>query len=415
MNHSRRSFLENHVKLCGAGLLLWPESLLSKYKINTRGNKDWDHIRSLFPISAWEKIHFNSGSAGVMPLPVQDYLFDLIRQMNAIAPYEAWNQWQGIKSQNLTRLSQYLHTSPEEIQVVRNTTEALNMIIYGIPLNKGDEVIIAEHDYPFAINAYENRALRDGISLKKIKCALPATHDEVLQYYKEALSDNTKIVHLTYMTHHEGHILPVKAIIEMCHQRGIQVVVDGAHTLAHIDVNLSYIRADYYATSLHKWLNAPHGTGLLYVKREHISRLHNHPSSNPSSFDSINKYEHLGTRAFHQEIGIAAALDFHEWVGFDKKKERLLELNRYWISKIADLDKVSIHTDLTTGYSGAIGTFSIEGISGSNIVKQLDIDYDIHAKSVGLYSGSGVRISVNIFTSISDLDRLVLAVSEIAA
>lgn len=415
MPFTRRSFLDQQLKLCsGAFLLPSLDTVDRQYSLTEPFKEDWDYVRSLFPITQWSKVHFNSGSAGVMPLPVLDHLIELMRQMNRVAPYEAWSGWHSVRMRNLERLAQCLNTSPEELQVVRNTTEALNMIIYGLPLKVGDEVIIAEHDYPFAINAYNNRSLRDGIKVTKISCPIPAGHDEVVECYRASLSEATRVVHLTYMTHREGHIMPVKEIIDLCHERGIQLVLDGAHTLAQIDVDLRDIQADYYATSLHKWLNAPHGTGLIFVRKDLISSLYNHPSSYPDAAESINKFEHIGTRAFYNEIGISAALDFHEWIGFNNKKDRLRKLNRYWMSRITDIPGVSMHTTIHPDYSCAVGAFSIDGLGGTQIAKILEEDHGIHAKSVGLYQGSGVRISVNVFTSFDELDRLVAAIESIA-
>ena len=166
MDAKRRKFV-SHIPLIGAVLSQWNvDWTLTKESIIGTSGVNWDEVRNLFPVSKWDKIHFNSGSAGVMPLPVQDHLIDLIKYMNQRAPYEAWNDWQVIKKENLTRLAHMLNTTAEEIQVVRNTTEALNMIIYGLPLEADDEVIVAEHDYPFALNAYENRATKDKIKIK---------------------------------------------------------------------------------------------------------------------------------------------------------------------------------------------------------------------------------------------------------
>lgn len=416
MSINRRSFLRSSPVLAAIPMGLLRDVQLPNYKPHDKNQEvDWEYVRSLFPISEWEKIHFNSGSAGVMPQQTQNVLIELIKVMNKKAPYEAWNDWQHIKSSNIKRLAEIINAHPDELQIVRNTTEALNMIIYGLPIQSGDEVIVAEHDYPFALNAYDNRAKRDGLVVKKISTPLPDSDESIVAQYANAIGPNTKYIHVTFMTHHEAHIMPVKNLVEMAHDRGLEVIIDGAHTLAHIDVDLSDIGADYYATSLHKWLNAPHGTGLIYVQKEKIETLHNHPSSYPKYTDSIDKYEHIGTRAFHQEIGISAALDFHDWLGFGNKKNRLQELNSYWTTQLNILPNVELHTMQSSSYGGAISTFSIAGLRGGAIVKRLDKDYSIHAKSVGLYEGSGVRISVNVFTSFTDLDRLIEAITKIAS
>lgn len=410
---NRRNFVKG---LSLLGLMpSWLSELSSLTElIHANDGVDWDQVRLQFPISSWEKIHLNSGSAGVMPTPVQEHLIKLIRQLNSKAPYEVWGEWQEVKKANISRLATTLKSKPEELQIVRNTTEALNMIIYGLRLEPNDQVIVASYDYPYARNTWANRSERDGIEVRIVDIHLPATDEEIVEAYRAALTDKTKVIHVTHMTHREGHIMPVKAITELAHENGVEVVVDGAHVVGHIDCDLADIGCDYFASSLHKWLNAPIGTGLIFVKEEKIDSLYGHPSSYENSRDSISKYEHLGTRAWHNEIGISAALDFHKLLGFENKKERLQFLKEYWIEKVEDIPSVSMHTWKDARYSGAVATLSVKDISGGNLVRKLDKDYNIHAKSVGAGWGSGLRVSPNIFTSTDELDTFAKAIREIA-
>ncbi len=376
---------------------------------------NWDKVKDSFPISSWGKLHLNSGSAGVMPQPVLDYTIEAIKYMNSKAPYEVWGEWQNIKKSNIQRLQNMIEASDESIEIVRNTTEALNMIISGLQMKNGEEVIISNNAYPFAVNAWENKVTKEKIKIKKISYQLPANDDEVLSKFNHAINPKTKVIHITHMTHREGHIQPIDGIIEMAHKHNIKVVVDGAHCVGQIPLNLSESDVDFYASSLHKWLNAPHGTGLLYVKPELVETLYNHPSSYLNATDNIAKFEHIGTRAFHQEIGIHAALDYHEQIGAIAKMQRLQKLKEYWVNSLKNVDKIQFHTNSSSRYSASIATMSLEGYSGGQLVKILDRDYDIHIKSVGGLWGSGVRMSVNIFHDYSDMDKFVAAIKEIAA
>ena len=412
--HTRRSFLKDFT--LSAVLVNWSTRLdIFKRKTQSSSTIDWEMVRGQFPISTWEKTHFNSGSAGVMPTPISEYLIDLIQYVNSKAPYQVWNEWQVIKKDNMERLSKLIHCDPNSLQIVRNTTEALNMIIYGLPLSQGDEVILCEHDYPFAKNAWLNRQTRDRIKLKIIEYDLPASDEEVLTAYANAIGPSTKVIHITHMTHRQGHIMPVQQIVELAHEKGIEVVVDGAHAVGQIHVDLRKIGCDYFASSLHKWLNAPLGTGLLYIHPDKISSLMNHPSSNVDTFDRIDKYEHLGTRCWANEICIGAALDLHEEIGPQFKLDRLQELKRYWTSQVERIPNVTLYTLIDNQHSAAVATFGITNMGGGKIVKRLDQEFNIHAKSVGGRWGSGVRISVNIFTSKEELDTLVKAIKYIAA
>ena len=410
--HSRRSFIRD-VSLGGL-LLHWKGSLEAMTARLKDDASRWQELRELFPISRWEKIQFNSGSAGVMPSPIQDHLIELIQYVNSKAPYQVWSEWQPIKQENLSRLGKLIGSNSESLQIVRNTTEALNMVIYGLPLTKGDSVVICEHDYPFAKNAWLNRQQRDGIVLKHIEFQLPDSDEEIISAYANAIDASTKVIHITHMTHRQGHIMPVKALTEMAHEQGVEVVVDGAHVVGQIDVDLEEIQCDYFASSLHKWLNAPLGTGLLYVKPGKVESLFNHPSSNLDAYNSMNKYEHIGTRCWANEICISAALDFHEFIGHRAKTERLRELKKYWMHQVEEIPNVHFHTNMDDHHSCAVASFSIEGFSGGKITKLMDREYNIHAKSVGGRWGSGVRISVNVFTDFNDLNQLSSAIRGIA-
>lgn len=411
--NSRRRFLKN----TSLGAFYLP--ILEKFHSKLRSSHsdegiDWEIIRSQFSIIHWDKINFNSGSAGVMPIPVQDHLIDLMKMMNSMAPYEAWSSWQEVREDSLFRLSQLLNAGQDEIRIVRNTTEALNNIIYSLKLNRGDEIIAARHDYPYALNALENRMLRDGIIIKYVDVLLPAETRTVIEAYKSLVSSKTKAILVTHISHREGHIFPIKELAEITNIKDIRLLVDGAHSFAHIPVNLKDLGCDFYATSLHKWLNAPHGNGLLYIRKEQTSELHSFPSSPLDQKGDIKMYDHLGTRAFYDEIGISASLDFNNHIGLDLKYDRLMELKAYWTAAVKKNPKVQFHTLLEKQYSGAIVTFSIEGVAADQVLRKLSDDHNIHAKTVSAAWGSGIRITPNIYTNTSELDRLINGINHIS-
>lgn len=411
---NRRQFLQTSALTSLATLLNISSGCTLTSLLNAEQEVDWAAVRSQFPVVEWEYTHFNSASAGQMPLPVEEHLITLIRQMNRIPPYEAWSIWQATKQQNLNRLANLLQVSSQELQIVRNTTEALNMVISGLPLKAGDQVLYSEHDYPFAKNSWQQRAKRDGIELIEVKHPLPASPEVIVAAYGKVMTPNVKIIHCTHITHATGHIMPVAAISELAHQQGAQSLVDGAHSLGQIEVDLTSINCDYFASSLHKWLNAPYGTGLIFAKEEHIPQLANYPSAYPSAYDSMNKYEQIGTRAFHQEIGVAAALDFHDTIGFSAKFARLQQLKKYWTEQLLDLKQFTFLSKLNPEEGAAITSFCVENEHQRELKKRLKEEYGLHTKSVRVNQKAGIRISVNIFTDYSELDRLVEAIRTIA-
>lgn len=408
---NRRNFIKQSA-LAGASAIMTKvlENHVS-FK-NQEGLIDWKKVRADFPIANWEKLHLNSGSAGVMPLSTTEHLIELIRYVNSKAPYQVWSEWQEIKKTNLIRLAELVGAQPQELEVVRNTTEALNMIITGLTLDRGDEVVLTSNAYGFAVNSWRRKARLEGGSIKEVTIKLPLADDEVIASIENAMSDRTRYLHLTHITHREGHIMPIKRLTEIAGRRGIQVVVDGAHVVGHIGVNLTDLECDYYASSLHKWLNAPLGTGLIYVSEKRIGQIEGHLSSYDNAADSMDKYEQRGTRSWANEIGISAALDYHDALGGAQKEERLKYLKSYWMDQLAANERVYFST--SKEQSAAVISFGLHGSGGSKIVKALHQDFDIHAKSVGGPWGGGVRVSPNIFTIESDLDRLVKAVQQIS-
>jgi len=409
---SRRRFIET-TSLLGATSLLSKSGLsLSKGILGGSEGVDWEAVRSQFPITNWKKIHLNSGSAGLLPTQVSDHLVELIKYISTRAPYEVWNEWQEIKLSNLSRLAELIDAKPTELQVVRNTTEALNMIITGLTIPKESEVIITNNAYPFAVNAWKRKAAKENFNIKELEITLPLSDDEVARRFQEALSTKTSIIHTTYMTHREGHIMPVKRLTDLTHKHGAQIIVDGAHVVGHIDVSLKEVGCDYFASSLHKWLNAPLGTGLLYVSEKNIASIEGHLSSYPHSSSTMNKFEEIGTRCWANEIGISAALDFHYELGADIKAKRLHELKTYWMGRLTNIAGVQMHTSIDQ--SCAVATFSIDGMSGGEIAKILDNEHDIHTKPVSNLWGHGVRISPNIFTKEVELDKLVEAIAQMS-
>lgn len=382
------------------------------YPILDERQFDWAKIKNYFPIKDYPFIHLNSGSAGVMPQQVVKALVRHITEMNSKPPYEAWKDWQEIKAVNKSDLANRLGVQSDELAVLRNTTEGLNNLIFGIPLQAKDEVVAATHDYPFVINALEQRVQRDQVHFTKLDINLTdATDEEIVANYRNAVTEKTKILVLTHITHREGRILPIKAISDALQKYDVKIILDAAHSFAHFQYKLPNLGVDFMATSLHKWLNAPHGTGLLYIKKERIKEIYPLLSADATRTDFMDKFEYLGTRAFHQEIGITAALMFQKFVGEQRKEERLQHLKQYWTDQVKNLDRVYFCTPLNPQQSCAIASFKMDGVH--NLLGKLKKDYKIHAKSVGTDKGAFIRITPNIFTLERDLDVLVDAIHQI--
>ncbi len=278
--------------------------------------------------------------------------------------------------------------------------------------NRGDEVVLTRQDYPNMIHAWKQRAHRDGIVLKWLDFDFPIEDKQfIVDQFTNAFTPKTKVVQITHMINWNGQILPVKEIAAAAHRQNIEVVVDGAHTFAQLDFNIPDLGCDYFGSSLHKWLCAPFGSGLLYVKKDKIKNLYPLLAAPDPEEDNIRKFEHLGTRSFAIEQAIAQAITFHEYIGPARKEARLFYLKNYWAEKAKDIAGVRLHTSLKKGFSGAICLFSIEDMTPTEVVNFIyRPPHRIHATAIKRDDMKGGRITPNVYTLTKDLDRLLVAV-----
>jgi selenocysteine lyase/cysteine desulfurase len=306
--------------------------------------------------------------------------------------------------------------SAEEIAMNRNSSEGLETIIFGLQLKAGDEVVASKQDYPNMINAYKQRETREGIKMVWINLELPSENEDyIVSQFVKAFTPKTKLVHVTHVINWNGQILPVKKIAQEAHKRGIEVIVDGAHSFAHMDFKIPELEADYYAASLHKWLYAPIGSGLLYVKKEKIKTVYPlFAAPNNPLKDDIRKFEHLGTRPFFIEQAIGKAIDFHDMIGAERKEKRLHYLKNYWMEKVHHIPKVTINTSLNPKWGCAIGSVRVEGKSMLDMDYYLFNNYKLHTVAITWENIHGVRITPNVYTTIQNLDVLVEGIAAFA-
>jgi selenocysteine lyase/cysteine desulfurase len=264
------------------------------------------------------------------------------------------------------------------------------------------------------MNAWRQREKRDGIKLNWIDFELPVESDEVfVEKFRNAITDKTKIVHITHMLNWTGQILPARKIADMAHAKGCEVVVDASHTFAHIDYKIPELDCDYYATSLHKWLCAPFGSGLLYIKKDKIKNVWALLSAPIPDADNIEKFECLGTRSFASEMAIGHAIDFHLMIGAKRKEERLRYLKNYWYKKASAIPGIKLYTSLKPEYSCAIASIHIEGWERDQIADWFFEKKKIHIGGVFNENVYGVRITPHVYTSLYDLDLVAEGLAEL--
>jgi selenocysteine lyase/cysteine desulfurase len=375
----------------------------------------WYYIQQSFTVSPGI-INLNNGGVSPAPKTVQDAMKRYYDLSNEAPSYYMWRILDQGREPLRNNLAKMAGCSAEEIAINRNSSEGLETVIFGLPLKAGDEIVAARQDYPNMINAYKQRELRDGIKVVWINLELPSEDENYLvNQYVKAFTAKTKVVHLTHVINWNGQILPVKKIAQEAHKRGIEVVVDGAHSFAHVDFKIPDLEADYFATSLHKWLYAPIGSGLLYVKKEKIKKIYPlFATSDDPLKEDIRKFEALGTRPFFIEQAIGKALEFHDMIGSDRKEKRLHYLKNYWMEKVRNVPKVKLNTSLHPKWGCAIGNIGIEGKKPGELDSFLFTNYKIHTVGIVWENINGVRITPNVYTTIKNLDVLVEGITAFA-
>ena len=428
MHYKRRDFLQKAAGIAGAATVLpFFNSAQGKSFLKTlQDNEDtppeysakdedfWSQIQQAYTVSA-NIINLNNGGVCPQPKVVQEAVERYNRLSNEAPSYYMWRILDQGREPLRSKLADLAGCSNEEIAINRNASEALETIIFGLRLEKGDEVVLTKQDYPNMIHAWQQREKRDGIVLKWLSFEFPIEDEaKIANTFIEAFTAKTKVVHLTHMINWNGQILPVKRIAQAAKERGIEVVVDGAHTFAQLEYKIPDLDCDYFGTSLHKWLCAPFGSGMLYVKKEKIKNLYPLFAAPDAEEDNIRKFEHLGTRSFAIEQAIGQAVNFHQMIGARRKQERLQYLKNYWLNKVKEIEGLNIHTSLDPKFACAIALVSIEGMPTREFTHKLFTKFKVHTTGITRENVDGVRVTPNVYTTTKDLDVLVKGVKALA-
>lgn len=378
-------------------------------------NEDfWGVIQRGYSVNT-QIINLNNGGVSPAPIVVQQAVERFNQMTNEGPSYFMWQILDQGREPLRKKLAGLAGTSPEEIAIDRNATEALNTIIYGLPLKAGDEVVGSMQDYPNMMNAYRQRAARDGIVYKQISFDFPIEDKaKIVKAYEEMITPRTRLIHVTHMVNWVGQLMPVREIADMAHAKGIEVIVDGAHSFGLIDFKIPDLNCDYFGTSLHKFLSAPIGSGMMWVKRDKIEKLWPLTCYGDPHSPDIRKFEALGTRSFPIEQGIGEAINFHEAIGSRRKQERIFYLKNYWATRVQEIPGVKLHTSLDPRFSCAICGVSIDGVAPHDLMNALFDRYKIHTVSIDYEKIHCIRVTPHVYTTIADLDTFIGAMGEIA-
>ncbi len=374
-------------------------------QIIAKNENYWSHIQQAFPVDR-SLVNLNNGGVSPSPAFVQEAMKKHLDYSNKAPVYTMWRilqpQREGVRKQ----LANTLGVDSEEIAITRNASESLQICQFGFDLEPGDEVLTTDQDYPRMITTFKQRERREGIKLKQFSIPVPAEDDaEIVRLFEENITPKTKLILMCHMINITGQILPVKKVVNMARKYDIPVIVDGAHSFAHFDYNYDDLQCDYYTSSLHKWLFAPFGTGLLYVKKNKIDGLWPLMAAEESQNDDIRKFEEIGTHPAANYLAIAEALTFHEGIGPKRKEARLKYLNDLWIDELLAYDRVKLHTSRNPNYACGIATVQIQGIEPSDLTSRLWNKHRIIVTPIVHPQFEGIRVTPNVYTTLSEIER----------
>ena len=416
---NKRTFLKNTTLLSVGSLASFAaigkmvEAVAHLPAAAVTGNEDfWASVRSKYKLTP-DFINLENGFYCIQPTEILERYMEHIRFVNLEGAHYMRTTQRDDQQAAVAKIAELAGCSADELVITRNTTESLDMIISGYHWQAGDEAIMAAQDYGAMLEMFKQVAKRHGVANKIVSLPLdPASDDEIVALYEHAITPKTKLIMVCQMVNITGQILPVRKICDMAHSHGVEVMVDGAHAFAHIQVNIPELRCDYYGTSLHKWLSVPLGAGLLYVKKENIHKVWPLLAEGERKEDDILRLGHAGTTPVATYLAITDALDFYHMIGGGRKEARLRYLQNYWTDKVRRLPNVVLNTPTDPARSCGIANVGIKGISPGDLADKLFKKYKIYTVAIDSAGVHGCRVTPNVYTSTEELDKLVEAIKQ---
>jgi selenocysteine lyase/cysteine desulfurase len=365
----------------------------------------WSVIQNSFTVTRGI-VNLNNGGVSPSPRIVTEALVRYIWQQEDATAYTMWQLLEPQSETIRTGLGEMFGCDREEIAITRNASESLEILLMGMNFKPGDEILTTTQDYPRMLTTLRQRERREGLVLKMVKIPIPPKNlSEITAAFERGITNRTKLILVSHQVNITGQITPVKEICELARAKGIETIVDGAHSFAQFDFRQRDLACDYFGTSLHKWLYAPKGTGLLYVKRDKIEKLWPLMAAETKQNNDIRKFEEIGTHSAAPRLAIGEALLFHQGMGGKRKEARLRYLSRYWMDRLKTVPKIRFNTSFEPNQSCAIANVNIEGVDPTAIGSYLFSKHRVFTTPIVHEEFKGIRITPNVYTTLGELDR----------
>ena len=367
----------------------------------------WDELRKHFLFEEGI-IMMNNGTVGPMPKPVFNTLIRCFK-VQCTNPFDTYNFLPRKIEEVRHKLAQFIGASPDEVVITRNTTEGINFVVSGLDLGQGDEVILSTMEHPGGTHPWRLKAKRYGITIKEVPIGFPPKSvDEFVASFEKEITLRTKVISISHTVYISGLISPIKELCKMAHDKGILVLADSAHGIGMLDLDMKEMGADFFATSPYKWMGAPTGVGVLFVRQDVQDNVW--PTIASSGWDTrktARKFETLSQRADALTVALGEAIDFQNAIGKQKVERRIKALAGYLKRELKRIPGVHLHTSEDPYISGGLNAFSIDGLESRKIVDFVRDKYNIVIRTVGSrVKGTWVRVSTPIYVSYSHVDML---------
>jgi selenocysteine lyase/cysteine desulfurase len=372
----------------------------------------WSEVRSVYPTYSY--INLENGFSSPEPAVTFDAFQRHQQEINGGLSFYMRRKKAADDATVKAQLAQLAGVPPEEIVITRNTTESLGTVTHGIDLAPGDEAVMCNQDYGSMLEQFRQQSRRRGLKCVEIAIPLhPKDDEEMVETYARAITPRTKLLLVSHMVNITGQILPVRKIADMAHARGVAVIVDAAHSFAHVNFTLPELDGDYLGASLHKWLCTPLGAGLLHIKKDKIRTVWPLFGDTTRTEDDIRKLERIGTHPAWTTLAIADAIRFHTMIGAARKEARLRYLQQYWTDKVRGVPKVYLNTPTGTRACG-IANVGITGMTPAALATALFDKYNIFTVAIDTVAVKGTRVTPHLYTNTTELDALVKALRDLA-
>jgi selenocysteine lyase/cysteine desulfurase len=376
----------------------------------------WQLVKRQFPLEEG-LIYLNAANVCPASRIVLDLYVTLLRDFQANPSFQNRDKYRPMRETVRSRVAALLGVSADEVAITRNTSEGTNLVVRGIPLKPGDEVVITDHNHPSNNESWKLRARREGLVVRSVSVRVPArSADELIAGIERAVTPRTRVIAITQLTSTTGIRYPIRPIAELARKRDIFLHVDGAQTFGACEVNLRDLGCDSYSASAHKWPMGPLEAGILFVRSERIDQLWPAIVSAgwSDALKGARKFEAVGQQDDPRVAALGAAVEFLDLIGMRRVEARIRSLTDRAKHALAAMANVELKTNQEPELSGGVVKFRLKDVPTP---RAYDLLWKRHRLAIAMTPGGdseGLRFSPHIYNTFEEIDRAVAAVRELA-